>query len=122
MTDAMNGARVLDRAAVLAAPDLKPVALAVPEWGGTIYVRGLTAAEAEANARDTLAARREGNEIAELVMVRAVAACVCDASGAPLFTAADVAALARKSAPSISRVFRAIERLSGMAPEDAEKN
>lgn len=111
----VNGARVvLDRAAILAAQDLQPMPLDVPEWGGTIYVRGLSAAEAESHAREMIEAQKAGREIADLVMVRAVLTCTCDASGAPLFTIADLGALAKKSAPAISRVFRTIERLSGM--------
>jgi hypothetical protein len=117
----VNGTRVaLDRAAILAAQDLAPVAIEVPEWKGTVYVRGMTAKEAEDNARATLAARAEGDEIPPLMMVRAVAACCCDAKGAPLFTIADVESFAKKSAPAISRVFRAIERLSGVTVDDAK--
>jgi hypothetical protein len=51
--------------------------------------------------------------------------CVCDEAGTALFTEADVAALARKSAPAISRVFHMIERLSGVtaaSTSDLEKN
>jgi hypothetical protein len=119
----VNGARVvLDRAAILAARDLQPMPLDMPEWGGVVYVRGLSAAEAEQHARDAIEAQKAGKEIAELVMVRAVLTCTCDASGAPLFTSADLGALANKSAPAISRVFRVIERLSGMLAGDAAKN
>ena len=39
----------LDKAAILTADDLGRREVAVPEWGGTVLIRGLTGAERDAS-------------------------------------------------------------------------
>lgn len=91
----------------------------VPELGGTVRVRGLSAAEFieyEQAIRD--------EDFANL-RARLVANAAVDENGKPLFTAADVRALGEKPAKPIDRLFRAIITLTGFtddAVEEAEKN
>lgn len=105
---------ILDRAAILAAGDLRLEAVPVPEWGGSVYVRELTAAqrdEWEAELQDFPAARRNAR-------AKLAALTVCDANRRLLFSASDVEALGRKSAGALQRVFNAALRLNRVSRLD----
>ena len=103
----------LDKAAILTADDLGRREVAVPEWGGTVLIRGLTGAERDAYEASML--RQRGTEmVANLQQIRAglVARCCIGADGERLFTDHDVGALGEKSAAALDRVFEACAGLS----------
>jgi imidazoleglycerol phosphate dehydratase HisB len=111
---------MLTRQEILGADDLQLDEHAVPEWGGTVYLRALTSAE-----REQLEGRVRQGTVVEGLREQLVAAAVVDVSGRALFTPADVPALAEKNGAVMDRLATAILRLSGMgaqAVEEAEKN
>lgn len=92
----------------------------VPEWGGDVYVRVMTARE-----RDALDIRFKDNRVG----MRAFIACMltCDESGNDLFheNQGDMQKLDEKSGRAIDRILEVALRLNGMTQEsieDAEKN
>ena len=92
---------VLDRAAILAADDMRRERLAVPDWGGDVFVRTLTGKERERLENAWRAASGAGeNARASLLAVALV-----DEAGKRLFTDADIEALADKAAPVLDRLF-----------------
>ena len=110
---------LLTRDLILAAEDLPREKVEVPEWGGEVWVRAMTAAE-----RDRL---EEAVLDGKAASVRALVAAMCmvDERGERLFGDQDVEALARKNAQALDRVFQVARRLSRMREsdvEDAEKN
>jgi hypothetical protein len=111
---------LLDRDAILSAePTLPHVDVEVPEWGGTIRLRSMTAGERDRWEADQLASPNAD------VRARLVAACACDDSGAPLFAKADVARLSAQSARVMGRLFDAalaLNRISGEDVDALEKN
>jgi len=115
--------KALTRDQILKADDLTIEPVDVPEWGGTVYVRVLSG-----EGKDTFELLTTGPDGArDVANFRAkwVAACACDETGAPLFSAEDVAALGRKSGDALDRVFDAGWRLNKMgqgAQEELEKN
>jgi hypothetical protein len=94
----------------------------VPELGGTVIVRELTAAEAERldaanyplDAEGRMRPRHEGQA------ARWVIAATCDADGKLLFTAADEAAIGRLPAAVVDRIVAVARRLSRAEPGGAE--
>lgn len=115
---------LLTRDAILAADDLKRETVAVPEWGGDVLVRCMTGQERAAFDEavyeitdDGKAKVRQGRFQGELC-----ARTMCDESGDLLFTAEDVAGLAKKSAAALARVQQVALKLNGLAPESVEKN
>lgn len=112
----------LTRDAILAADDRPSEEVAVPEWGGTVMVRGLDGQgrdEFEASTyvtRGSVAVRDTANIRAKLA-----ARCVIGEDGQPLFTQQDVAALGAKSGAALDRVWEAASRLSGIGQQDAEE-
>lgn len=105
----------LSREAILSAQDMVREEVAVPEWGGTVWVKALTAAEADANLSAQLAS---GKRDLSTYHAETAAACLCDETGKTLFTLADVAALGRKSAKALGRVVAVAQRLNGLTRED----
>lgn len=117
---------ILSRDAILGAMDLATEDVDVPEWGGTVRIRTLTAAE-----RDTFDASLSkgtgNNRTLDLANLRArlLALCIVNDDGSPVFSADDIAALGAKASLPLGRVFEAAQKLNGMLPtavEDAVKN
>lgn len=112
---------------VLSAADIQTEAVDVPEWGGTILVRGLTGAQRDELERFSVDVKGNGRISLKLANYRAklVSLAAVDEDGQPLFTAADVEALGKKSGVALDRVAEVAARLSGLSSgnvEDATKN
>jgi hypothetical protein len=93
--------------------------LDVPELGGQVFVREMTAAE-----RDRFEAAHIKAPFVNL-RARLAAATLCDDQGALLFGPGDVEALGLIPARILDRVFPVASRLSGLSRsdvEDLEKN
>jgi hypothetical protein len=112
--------RVLGRDDILAAPDIHPQKVEMPEWGGCVYVRGLTARERDAFESSIVSVDKNGERKvnARNVRARLVALGVCDEAGQPVFTENDVNGLGKKSALALERLFDTIRHLSGMTDAD----
>lgn len=113
---------LLTRDAILAAPDLPTEEVQVPEWGGVVFVRGLTGAQRD-RFEASIVELRGRKRILHLEDIRArlVAMTVVDADGRRLFTDQDVPALSGKSASALQRVFEVAQRLSGLSSTDIEE-
>lgn len=94
--------------------------VAVPEWGGVVYVRELTALEK--GKLDETIYDDDGKLKGELFGPGMAAACLCDAAGKPFYVPGDLRAIltvASKSVPAVKRVTEAAVRLNKARPEDA---
>lgn len=93
----------------------------VPEWGGSVYVRVMTA-----NERDYLSDRFKKSMQGYRATIAAM--CLCDENGIDLFSDAtpeEIKALGEKSGQAIDRIVAVAQRLSGLTEEsvkEAEKN
>ena len=118
-------ATILSRDAILQAQDLAQEVVDVPEWGGAVMVRAMTGTERDAYERRMVTVRgdKPGVNLDGLVNMRAwvAATCIIDEDGKRLFSERDVAALGRKSAAALDRVYAAATRLSGLTAEDLEE-
>jgi len=112
----------LGREDILKASDNDPEEVEVPEWGGTVLVRGMTGRERDAFELSLLQPGRGGRRTVDPANMRAklVARCIIDDDGNRLFTDADAAELGGKSAGAMNRVYAVAARLSGMAEEEQE--
>ena len=103
-------------------PMLPTETVEVPEWGGSVIVRGLSG-----TGRDTFEAslvlQRGKKQEANLANFRAklLAHSLVDEAGRLLFTAADVPMLGRKSAIALERVYEVAQRLSRLSPDDVDE-
>lgn len=113
----MGKSRVLAKEDILAANDLAPVPVDVPEWGGLVYVRQMSAGERDEFEAEW-ARRRETGE----TDVRAFIAAhfMCDEQGERLFGPEDIPRLRTKSAAALERVIDAAQRANAMSEKDIE--
>ena len=125
-------AKVLGREDILAAKDIDTVLVAVPEWGGSVWVASLTGRERDEYEESVMKSRKTGRKgrgpsVLEpnLQGARARLVSMCcrtDKAGAErVFTDADVAALADKSASALNRVFDIGAAMSGLTDESVEE-
>lgn len=113
---------LLTRDQILSAPDITTEDVEVPEWGGTVRVRGLSASQRDAFESASVAVK--GKKIdPNFINIRArlVALAVVDDNGDQMFTNADIKALGEKSAAPIDRIFDVASRLSGVSEGDIDQ-
>lgn len=94
----------------------------VPEWGGTVRVRGLSGAardEFEESLRET---RPDGTTVPNLLNSRAKLAslCIVDEDGNQMFNEFEVGRLSLKSSAALDRVVNAASELSALPGSTAE--
>ncbi len=102
----------LDRAAILAKTQLPTMEINVPEWGGAVFIRVMTAGE-----RDRFEARQRREEFAD-IRARTAVATVCDEGGQLLFTEEDIPALSKLHAKALDRIFEAAIPFNGIGSQD----
>lgn len=114
--------KLLTRDDILMAQDLPTERVAVPEWGGEVIVRGLTAAERDAFEQSIVETRGKNTRM-NLKNIRAklVAMTVVDEQGDRIFSDEDAELLGKKSAAALDRIFAVAQRLSGLRPEDVDE-
>lgn len=121
---------LLNRDSILASDDLPRELVAVPEWGGDVYVRTLTGTERDAfeaaSLRVTGTGKKRKTEANTVNFRSRLAVLVCsDEQGQRIFKDEDAGVLGRKSAAALDRIADVALRLNHMtedAVEDAEGN
>ena len=109
---------LLSKEAILSAKNAPPETVEVPEWGGSVCVKVMTAAERE--AYEDAVYDDEGTAAAPHPAVQLLVRTVCDDSGKLLFGADDVAALAAKDAPVLMRLYRIARKVNKIGREFVE--
>ena len=114
---------LLTKEAILAASDIQTKSVEVPEWGGEVYVKGMTGAERDAFEAEIVHPGAGKSAKWDMANTRAkfCALVIVDDKGIPLFSLDDVKALGNKSAAALQRVFDAGRDLSGMSDKDIEE-
>ena len=125
--------KLLNRDDILGAQDIVTEEVDVPQWGGSVLVRGMTGTQRNAFEKaitkekpaGNRAGRRNGQTTKEVVTdevrQRLVLWCVVDDSGQRLFAEADLPAIADKAAAAIEKIVVVAMRLSGMDEDDVDK-
>jgi len=109
---------LLSKAQILQANDNKTEQIEVPEWGGEVIVAVMSG-----HARDRLEASivgKNGGSNLQNIRAKYVAASLVDENGDLLFSESDIAALGKKSAAALDRVFAVAQRLNHITDDDVE--
>lgn len=103
--------------------DLVVQSVAVPEWGGDVYVRGLTGNERDAYEAGLIRVGSNGKVETVTAQARGRLAAIglCDEKGRRLFTDDDARQLGDKNAAALGRICDRIRKLSGMDAEAIEE-
>jgi hypothetical protein len=114
--------KYLTRDRILAVQDFATEVVDVPEWGGQVLVRELSASEVEKIGFD-MATPDGGIDArkARGIMAQVVAWATIDEGNEPIFTKNDLRELGKKSYPAIQRIASTIMRLSGLSAEEKEE-
>lgn len=113
---------LLTRDQILAVDDITTEDVDVPEWGGTVRVKGMSGAERDKFEAGSLKGKGKNRDV-NLANLRArlVAASCVDEHGQLLFKPYDIEILGRKSAAALGRVYDVAQRLAGLTDEDVEE-
>ena len=106
----------LSRDAILAVKDTELVAVEIPEWQGTAYIRPMTGKERDAYDLETV-----GNGKPENMRARMAVRVICDEKGERIFKDSDAEMLGNKSATALDRVYRAMERQNKLGATEIEE-
>lgn len=112
------------REQILGAKDIRSETVAVPDWGVTVEIRGLTGTQRARLMKNGFDAR--GTVDFERLYPELIIASTFDpATGQPVFEEADREALNAKSGAALEQLAQAAMRISGLSPDAgavAEKN
>lgn len=120
----MEDVKNLTGADILSAKDCDLLPVDIPEWGGRVYVKQMTASERdqfEADLADAEAKHGARGSYSAKLAVRVA----CNKDGERLFQDSDHGAVGRKSAFAVRRIVNAAQTssaLSATALDDAVKN
>ena len=109
---------MLTKEEILQVSDVETEVVDIPQWKGSVTVRGLTAQERD-KYEDSLIdgkKRNMANARAKLFVMSVV-----DDTGKLMFTERDAIHLGRKSAAAVDLVFDVAMKLSGMTEKDIEE-
>jgi len=111
----------LTKDAILSANDIERERVEVPEWGGYVWVRGMTGEERDAFEAGLVERKGKSREL-NFKNMRAslVAKTVVNDGGERLFDDNDVKRLGQKSAAALDRLYEVATRLSGIGEQDVE--
>ena len=113
---------LLSRDLILGANDLQFEEIEVPEWGGRVRVRSMTAADRDVYEQSLLSARGPDEQInMRNARARLLAICLVDADGRRIFDEGDIERLGEKSAAAVSRVFDVAARLNALGKADIKE-
>lgn len=109
----------LSKNQILSLNDLEREKVEIPEWGGHVFIRQMTAMERdnyEAGLTDQSTASMMSNFRAKLVV-----RCCVDEKGERLFSDEDAPALGKKCSAVLVRLFNTAEQLNALGESEAEE-
>ena len=113
---------ILTKEQIMAAVDLEVEEVEVPQWGGSVLVKPLTARQRGLLTSQIVDQRKDGRRLKlEEIQIRTCALALVDQEGRRLFDDASMRDLARKSSAALQIVFEAAQRLSGLSDEEVEE-
>lgn len=120
MTKKTEKVKVLSRDEILQTLDATTETIFVPEWGGSVFVKTLSAEEREEFENLFINDDGKRKPQTEITNLRAflVSLSVVNENGERVFTTDDVEELNRKNANCIERIFNVAQRLSALREQD----
>lgn len=103
---------------ILAADDCRLAEVAVPEWGGSVFIRVMSCGERDAYENDWVMNKNKG---VENFRSKFLARCLCDDKGSRLFTDAEIGELSKKSAKVLGRLWQKAMEHNALTEADVEE-
>ncbi len=113
---------MLTKEQILKAQDLPFKEVEVPEWGGTVRVRTMTAGERDAFEASIYEQTDSGMKFnRDHFRAKSVARCLVDEKGERLFADKEIVSLSGKSAKALNRLFEVAQELNGLSGAEQER-
>jgi len=113
---------LLTKQQIVDANDLETVEVNVPQWGGSVLVRALTAKQRGQLMSTLIDQTKDGRTLRlQDLQARLCAMSIVDGQGKRFFSDNELAALGAKSSAALQRVFEVAQRLSGLSDEQVEE-
>ncbi len=109
---------ILKREDIFACKESETLTLEVPEWGGEVIVALMTSSDMDAYESSLLT--NKGKLKLANARAKLLAAALVDETGKQIFTAADVAALGRKSSKAVTRIYNAVLKFNSINEKDLD--
>lgn len=106
---------MLSKDQIFSLDDSPRVEVEIPEWGGSVYVKTMSARERDRFEAEHLKAPTKD------IRARLAVGCVCDVDGVLMFGPADVEILTNKSAKALDRIFSVALKLNGITSADVDE-
>jgi hypothetical protein len=106
--------RLLSAGEIFAAPREAPRLVDVPEWGGGVYVRMLTAGERDHFETTALEGKGKGRHVRALL----VFLCAVGENGCRIFDDRDLVRISELDAAPVDRVFAAAMKINRIGPAE----
>ncbi len=115
--------RILGKDDIVKADDLQTSEVEVPEWGGTVLVRGLSGVERDAFESSMIKGTGKNQKVdTQNIRAKLCSLAIVDEQGKRIFdTMEAIEALGKKSASALTRVYDMASKLSGLREEDVEE-
>lgn len=110
----------LNREQLLAQARPKIIEVPVPEWGGTIHLRDITAGQRD--QYDGYQIDQQGQQKYTDFRARLLILSICDQDGNRLFTDSEVSTISSLPAHVVDRLWDQAALLCGLKTEQVEKN
>ena len=114
---------LLTKQQIVDADDLGLVEVEVPEWGGSVLVKPLTAKQRGQFTSALVEQRQGGRQTLRLqeIQTRLCGLSIVDESGKRMFSDAELTVLGGKSSAALQRIFEVAQRLAGLSTEQVEE-
>jgi len=113
---------LLTKQQIVDANDLETVEVNVPQWGGSVLVRALTAKQRGQLMSTLIDQTKDGRTLRlQDLQARLCAMSIVDGQGKRFFSDNEIVALGAKSSAALQRVFEVAQRLSGLSDEQVEE-
>lgn len=122
MTKAQSTIVYATREKIFGAVDHRIEEVFVPEWGLTVRVRSLTAAERDDFEQSLIDQRGKRNKMdLRNARARLIVRTVVDDKGELMFNEGDVGMLGTKNAAAVDRIFEVAQKLAGLSDDDMDE-
>lgn len=113
---------LLNRDQILNADDMTFRDVPVPEWGGDVRIKMLSASERDKFEASTVIIKRGQQKMnVENIRARFLSMCIVNEQGELEFTPADIPLLGKKSSAALQRVWNVAQELNAVTDHDIEE-
>lgn len=113
---------ILNKQQIIAVNDLTIETMEVPEWGGSVCIRGMTGAERDTFESSIVTMKGQKTNVnMKDIRARLASLSICDETGQRLFSETEIHILGKKSAIALQRIFKVAQRLSGIGEQEVQE-